>query len=91
MKFTYIYIYIYSTHIHILDKNKLVKLATVVKTKFNAPFTLVTTLRCRGGCYSYPWMAPLTLDPCLIMVSAKQRGIKYQFLSIWYDSAWDWT
>ena len=23
-----------------------------------APFSLTTTLRCRGGCYSFPWIAP---------------------------------
>ena len=26
-----------------------------------------------------------------MMLSAKQGGIKYHFLSIWYDSTWDWT
>ena len=25
------------------------------------------------------------------MLSVKQGGIKYNFLSLWYDSAWDWT
>ena len=25
------------------------------------------------------------------MLSVKQGGIKYQFLSLWYDSTWDWT
>ena len=25
------------------------------------------------------------------MLSVKQRRIKYQFLSLWYDSTWDWT
>ena len=27
----------------------------------------------------------------LIMLSVKQGGIKYHFLSLWYDSTWDWT
>ena len=27
----------------------------------------------------------------LIMLSVKQGGIKYYFLSLWYDSTWDWT
>ena len=31
---------------------------------------------------------PLMLT--LIMLSAKQGGIKYHFLSLWYDSTWDW-
>ena len=25
------------------------------------------------------------------MLSVTQGGIKYQFLSLWYDSTWDWT
>ena len=25
------------------------------------------------------------------MLSVKQGGIKYHFLSLWYDSTWDWT
>ena len=25
------------------------------------------------------------------MLSVKQGGVKYHFLSIWYDSTWDWT
>ena len=25
------------------------------------------------------------------MQSVKQAGIKYHFLSLWYDSTWDWT
>ena len=34
------------------------------------------------------WIVPLTLDP---MLRVKQGGIKYHFLSLWYDSTWDWT
>ena len=25
------------------------------------------------------------------MLSVKQVGIKYQFLSLWYDATWDWN
>ena len=25
------------------------------------------------------------------MLSVKQKDIKYYFLSLWYDSTWDWT
>ena len=25
------------------------------------------------------------------MLGVKQGGIKYQILSLWYDSTWDWT
>ena len=26
-----------------------------------------------------------------MVLSVKQVGIKYHFLSLWYDSTWDWT
>ena len=32
-----------------------------------------------------------TLYPYFIMLSVKQGGIKYHFLSLWYDSTWDWS
>ena len=56
---------------------------------------IATTLRCRGGCYSILWIAPLY--SYLIMLSVKQGGIKYHFffffffLNLWYNSTWDWT
>ena len=25
------------------------------------------------------------------MLGVKQGGIKYRFVSLWYDSTWDWT
>ena len=53
------------------------------------PFSIATTPRCRGGRYSFPWIAPL--DSTLIMLSVEQDSIKYHFLSLWYDSTWDWT
>ena len=36
-----------------------VKLATVVKGDQKAPFSIATTLRCRGGHYSFLWIALL--------------------------------
>ena len=39
--------------------NKSKKLATVVEGDEKAPFLLATTPRCRGGRYSFPWIAPL--------------------------------
>ena len=44
----HIYIYIY-----------IVKLATVVEGDQKAPFSIATTPKCRGGRYSFPWIAPL--------------------------------
>ena len=38
-----------------------------------------------------PGLLHFTLDPYLIILSVKQSGIKYHFLSLWYDSTWDWT
>ena len=61
-----------------------VKLATVVKGDLKAPFSIATTPR-------YRWRCDFTLDPYLVMLSVKQEGIKYHFLSLWYDSTWDWT
>ena len=41
------------------NKNKYVKLATVVEDDQKAPFSIATRLRCRGGRYSFSWIAPL--------------------------------
>ena len=56
-----------------------------------APFLLATNPMCRGGRYSFPWIVVLTFDLYLIILSVKQGGIEYHFLSVWYDSTWDWT
>ena len=34
-------------------------LATAVEGDQKAPFSIATTLRCRGGCNSFPWIASL--------------------------------
>ena len=43
------------------------------------------------GATPFPGSLHFTLDPYLIMLSVKQERIKYHFLSLWYDSTWDWT
>ena len=43
------------------------------------------------GATPFPGLLHFTLDPYLTMLSVKQGGIKYHFLSLWYDSTWDWT
>ena len=58
----------------------------IVKSDREIPFSISTTLRCKGRHYSFLWIASLTLDPHLIMLNVKQGGIKYQFLSLWYNS-----
>ena len=74
-----------------MKKPSKVKLATIVEGNPKAPFSIATTPMCRGGRYSFSGLLYFTLDPYLIMLSAKQGGIKYHFLSLWYDSTWDWT
>ena len=84
-----VFLYLFVTRDLYLSKK--VKLATIVEGNPKAPFSIATTPRCRGGRYSFPGLLYFTLDPYLIMLSVKQRGIKYHFLSLWYDSTWDWT
>ena len=48
-------------HSYIKVKKK-VKLVTVAEGDLEAPFSIATTQRCRGGHYSFPWIALLTLD-----------------------------
>ena len=59
---------------------------TIVEGNQKAPFLIATIPMCGKRCNFFPGIAPLTLDPYLIMLSVKQRGIKYNFLSLWYDS-----
>ena len=47
------------------------KLATIVAGDLKVPVSIATPPRCRGGCYSFSWIAPLTLDLYLIMLSVK--------------------
>ena len=55
---------------------------TIVEGDPKAPFSIATTQRCRGRCYSFLWIVLLTLDPYLIMLSVKQGSIKYHVLSL---------
>ena len=66
-------------------------LMTLVEGDPKATFFIATTPRCRGERYSIPGLLLFTLDPYLIILSVKQGGIKYHFLSLWYVSTWDWT
>ena len=70
----------------VLYKSK--KLATIVEGNPKVPFSIATTPMCREGRYFFPGLLYFTLDPYLIVLSAKQGGIKYHFLSLWYDSTW---
>ena len=39
-------------------KTYIVNLATFVEGDLKSPFSIATTLRCRGECYSIPWITP---------------------------------
>ena len=39
----------------------------------------------REGTTPFPGLLHFTLDPYLLMLSVKQGGIKYHFLSLWYE------
>ena len=56
-----------------------------------ASFSIATTPTCWGGCYTFFWIAPLILDPYLIILAVKQRGINHPLFSLWYGSTWYWT
>ena len=64
------------------NKHKVVKMATLVEGDPKAPFSIATTPRCRGGRYSFSGRFHFTLDAHLMMLNAKQVGIKYHFLSL---------
>ena len=55
-------------------------MATVFEGDLVATLSIATPPRCRGGCYSILWIAPLY-----------PWSVPYNFLSLWYDSTWDWT
>ena len=55
------------------------KLADCCQGQPEGSLSIATTSRCSRGCYSFLWIAPLTLDTYLIMLSVKQGGIKYHF------------
>ena len=58
------------------------KLAAVIEGNPKAPFSIATTPRWRGECYSSPGLLHFTLDTYLVMLSVKQGGIKYHFKSL---------
>ena len=66
-----------------------VKLATVVEDHSKASFLIATTQGVREGAPPFLGLTYFTLDLYLIMLSVKQGGIKYRFLSPWYDLTWD--
>ena len=56
---------------------------TVVEGDPKSPFSIVTTPRCRERCYSFPCIAPHTLDPYIIILSVKQ--VPFFESLVWLD------
>ena len=81
-------IYVLFSYVEEVSKVK-VKLVTLVKINPKAPFSIATTTRCREGATSFPGLVHFNFDPYLMMLSLKQGGIKYHFLSLWYDMTWN--
>ena len=66
------------------------KLASVVESDPKATVSIPTTPRSKGGVLLLSLdCSTLPFYPYLIMLSAKQGGINYHFLSLWYDPTWD--
>ena len=51
--------------------------------------SIATTLRCRGGHYSFPWIAPLLPLIRTLYCWVLSKAVSRQYL--WYDMTWDWT
>ena len=62
---------------------------TLVKSDPKAPFEKLPHQGIEEGATPFLGLLHFTLDPYLIMLSAKQGSIKYHFSSLWYDSTWD--
>ena len=56
-------------------------MATVVQGYPKAPFSIATTLRCRGGHYSFPWIAPLY--PSNVPYNAKVLSKEVSSTTFW--------
>ena len=69
----------YVMFLKLLSDSVYINRPTIVKGDLKGPFSIATTPKCRGGCYSFLWTALLTLELYLIMLSVKQVGIKYHF------------
>ena len=69
-----IFEWIYLTHI------SKIKLVTLVEGNQKAPFSIATTLRCRGGCYTFPWIPPLYPWYIPYIVECQTRRYQVPFL-----------
>ena len=67
------------------EKERKISWPTVVEGDPKVPFSIATTPRCGEGRYSFS--LDCSTYPSLYFIM--QEGIKYHFLSHWYDSTWD--
>ena len=82
--YIYMYIYIYiCIYIYVGDHSR--------GWPEGPPFDSLLHQGVGEGATPFLGLLHFTLDPYLILLSVKQGGIKYHFLSLWYDSTWDWT
>ena len=67
-------------------KVKKVKLVTVVEGEQKAPFSIATTLRSRGGRYSFPWIAPLYpwYVPYIVECEVKKYQVPFLKFLVWH-------
>ena len=72
------------THIYILSKFGDCSRRQPEGSHFNSYYTKVYEKALLLDCSTLP-----LIRTCVL--SVKQRGIEYHFLSLWYDSTWDWT
>ena len=72
-------------------KKKMNHISTFFEGDSQAPFSIATTPRRRGGRYFFTWIAPLY--PWSLPYNAECYARRHQvsFLCIWYNSTWDWT
>ena len=66
-------------------------LASSLKGDPKTPFSIATTPICWRGRYSIPWIAPLYLWFWPYNPEYWARQCQVPFLTLWYDSTWDWT
>ena len=52
-------IYLFKEFVRFIIKVNKIKLATLVKGDPKPPLSIAIILRCRGGRYSLPWIAPI--------------------------------
>ena len=66
-------------------------MAIIVEDDPKAHFSIATTPRCRGGRYSFPCIASFYRWYVPNNTEFQARRYLVPFLSLWYDSIWDWT